>query len=208
MSLAAVQSPKPQRAGNRLVYAQDAAQRAALQAFVAERYAAAYDAEVQHFLPQLYSLHDRDGERLAAFGLRAAAAAPLFLETYLDQPIERILALAAGQPVARAEIVEIGNLAGRHPGALRLLIPAVAELLMRSGFRWLAFTGSQRLVNGFARLGIPLMPLAPARPERLDADARAAWCRYYDDAPTVMGGNIPAGQRRLLERQVSSRSPA
>lgn len=171
-----------------------------LQAFIAARYAQMYSARVSAFLPQLFALQDAAGELLAAFGLRPARSQTLFLENYLDVPIEQALALASGRPVSRSEVVEVGNLAGRHAGALRLLIPLLGDLLQQAGYRWVVFTGNARLINGFERLGIPLAPLAAARPERLPEDARADWGCYYDFAPTVMAGDIPAGRRLLQTR--------
>lgn len=177
--------------------AEDAATRDALERFIAERYASAYGARIRSFLPRLFALHGERDRRLAAFGLRDAGAAPLFLETYLDAPIEAVIGTQRQTSVARHEIAEIGNLAGRHPGALRVLIPMLGEWLQQAGYRWLVFTGNARLVNGFDRLGIRLTALAPARIERLAPEARADWGRYYESAPVVLCGDIAAGRSHL-----------
>lgn len=47
----------------------------------------------------------------AALGYRRAEAQAMFLETYLDRPIEAELSEIFGRPIPRRNIVEIGNLA-------------------------------------------------------------------------------------------------
>lgn len=45
----------------------------------------------------------------------------------------------------------------------------------------------------FARVGLPLVELATADPDRLHADARDRWGSYYDTRPMVCAGEIAAG---------------
>jgi hypothetical protein len=181
----------------RLEEAESPAERAVLEAFIAERYASAYSAVIRSFLPHLYALRGSDGRPLAAFGLRDATTGPLFLETYLDQPIEQVIGEQRSVTLSRQQIVEVGNLAGRHPGALRVLIVQLGILLQNMGYRWLVFTGNAQLINGFARLGIDLMELAPARIERLPEVMRADWGCYYEAGPVVACANITAGRAHL-----------
>ena len=163
-------------------------QRAALERFIAERFHAAHGARVQHFCAQLLGMRDALGLWQAAAGYTAAASAPLFLEQYLDRPVEELLAAAAGRPVARAEIAEVGNLAAA-PGLGRLLIPALGRHLYRLGYRWVAFTATRELRNAFRRLQLEPLQLAAALPARL-ADGGLSWGRYYSHDPAVMGGRI------------------
>lgn len=180
-----------------LIEAETPAARARLERFIADRYASAYGARIRHFLPRLYALEDDKGELLAAFGLRDASSEGLFLEAYLDQPIEQLIGERCDLDVSRHEIVEIGNLAGRKKGALRMLIGQLGLLLQNMGYRWLVFTGNPQLVNGFSRLGIDVLELAPARIERLPEDSRADWGRYYEGGPMVVCADITAGRAHL-----------
>jgi len=181
----------------------DAQWRPELQGFIAERFAEVYGADLYSFMPRLFGLHNDADELLAAFGMRAAEVGgqrePLFLEHYLDRPVEALVAQAAGRPVPRSHIVEVGNLAGASPGALRLLIPLVCEQLHREGFHWVVFTGPARLCNSFSRLGLPLEVVAPAPVDRLDTAERQRWGRYYDHQPSVMAGDIVAAAQTLRD---------
>lgn len=181
-------------AGTHLLREFAADERVLAECFIARRYAEVYGARVSHFLPRLFGLYTAQGELIAAFGLRDAGREPLFLERYLDAPIEAAVAQRAGHAVERSRIVEIGNLAGAHPGALRLLIPMLAPQLERLGYRWAACTGSAKLANGFSRLGLPVSSLAAASIERLPAQERADWGSYYASQPVVMLGRIAAAQ--------------
>lgn len=169
-----------------------------VKAFIAARFAEMHEARIRHFMPRLLSLRSR-GEMIAAFGLRSAAQSPLFLETYLDQPIEGLLQTRLGVAVDREQIVEVGHLSAIYPGAARWLIVAVTALLHREGFRWVVFTGTSSLRNGFYRLGLRPMELAQATLQHLPQNERVAWGRYYDNAPVVMAGDIAHGYQRLAQ---------
>ncbi|NKF22821.1 hypothetical protein G7Y82_10875 [Solimonas sp. C16B3] len=182
----------------RLVEAETPEARAELEAFIAERYEHAYGARIHSFMPRLYALVGDDGRPLAAFGLRDAASEPLFLETYLEQPIEQTIGERRSVALSRHEIVEVGNLAGRHGGALRVLILQLGILLQNMGYRWLVFTGHKQLINGFARLDVELVEFAAARIECIPQPLRSDWGRYYDDGPVVIGADISAGRAHLL----------
>jgi hypothetical protein len=169
-------------------------QRRAFEDFIAARFARAYGARLAHFLPHLLGVKDGLGRWQAAAGYAAAGAQPLFLEQYLDQPIEQALAAAIGAPIARGSVVEVGNLAANSAGMARALIPQLARHLHRMGYRWVAFTATRALRNSFHRLGLKPVPIAAADPARL-ADGGAHWGSYYDQDPVVVAGKISLGLR-------------
>src|SRR5690606_25495074 len=119
-----------------------------------------------------------------------------FLERYLDEPVERAIAARAGEPVTRAQVVEVGNLAARGAGTARLLIVALTRILAAEGLRWVSFTGTPALINSFRRLRLHPLKLGVADPRRMGAEL-AEWGRYYDSGPLVMAGEIPGGDRKL-----------
>ncbi len=179
----------------RLVPAAAGRHRLAVEAFIRRRFAEEHAARITRFMPSLLGLHASDGGLHGAVGLRHAGTAPLFLERYLDLPIEQAIALRCGGPVDRSEIVEVGNLAAGGPGTARRLIAALAERLAGQGLVWVAFTGTPVLLNSFRRLGLSLLRLGPADPARVGREL-ADWGRYYDCRPQVVVGRIPEGQRR------------
>ena len=161
-----------------------------IEAFIHETFDRAYGADVRHYMPRLMSLRDESGTPLAALGFRFAASSRLFLEQYLDVPIESRLAAEVHTPLARTGIVEVGNLAVAHAGGARWLIAALTAYLAGGGYRWAVFTAVPGLVNAFRRLGIPLIALAAADIARLPPEERASWGTYYDTAPTVMAASV------------------
>lgn len=173
------------------------ARRHALEAFIRARFADYYAAHIHHFMPCLLGFEDEDGKVQAAAGLRPASGMEgLFLERYLDEPIERVVSARTGLPVARQDLVEVGNFAAQGPGGARLLITALTDLVGAQGFRWVVFTGTAMLLNSFQRLGLPLVELGPADPARMGADL-ADWGRYYDSHPQVMAANVAETHKRL-----------
>ena len=144
-------------------------------------------------MPRLFKLTTRRGELVAAFGARSTQAGQLFLETYLDDSIERVIADKTGVKPQRKHVVEVGNLAAIHPGAVRWMIIALTARLYEESYEWVVFTGTAALRNAFHKLGLRPVVIGPAKPERLDADERARWGTYYDTQPMVMAGNIRYG---------------
>lgn len=163
-------------------------ERAALERFIAERFRAVHGARIRHFCAHLLGVRDALGSLQAAAGYTPAASGRLFLEQYLDRPVEELLAVAAGKPVARGRVAEVGNLAAA-PGMGRMLIPAIGRHLHGLGYRWVVFTATRELRNALRRLRLEPLRLAPALPARLP-DAGAAWGSYYTHDPAVMGGRI------------------
>lgn len=174
----------------------DDPQRQELEAFVHERFDRAHHADLHHYLPELLSLRDRHGALVAVAGIRLAQQEPLFLERYLDEPLEDPVSRIAGYAVPREELVEVGNLAVRNAGSARLIIAAITWLLAARGLRWVAFTGTPTLINSFHRLGLEPTTLAPADPARVN-DELADWGSYYDQHPQVFTGSIRYGHEQL-----------
>ncbi|MDI2143408.1 MULTISPECIES: thermostable hemolysin [unclassified Pseudomonas] len=170
----------------------DDALRETFEAFIQHRFRKAHGADIRHFMPELFGVHTGDGELCAVAGVRRAHLEPLFLERYLDEPIEPLISAAAGRPVERRDIVEVGNLASSDTGSARMSIIAITYLLAMGGLEWVTFTGNVGLVNSFHRLGLKPVTLCAADPERL-GDERQHWGSYYESKPWVHVGNIRAG---------------
>lgn len=174
----------------------DEARRRAVEDFVRERFAAHYQARVRHFMPRLFALEAADGSLHGAVGCRGAAEQGLFLERYLDEPVESVIARRTGERVEREGVVEVGNLAAHGAGTARLLIIALTRILAAEGLRWVCFTGTPALINSFRRLGLDPLTLGPADPRRMGAEL-PEWGSYYEAGPLVMAGEIPGGDRAL-----------
>ncbi len=168
-----------------------------VEALIHDRFQEVYAADVHHFMPKLLYLQSKEGEAIAALGFRPAAMERLFLEHYLDAPIEQILTRKTGRHVERASIVEVGNLADLRSGGARAAIVAVTAFLYGQGYRWVTFTGIPTLFNAFYRLGLEPETIAEADPARLSESERKEWGHYYDARPKVMYGDIHQGQEAL-----------
>jgi hypothetical protein len=152
-----------------------------------------YGADIRHFMPLLMSLRDHQGILKAVLGFRQADQDPLFLECYLDQPVEQILAARLKQPVDRSRLVEVGNLAVATPGGGRWLITALTAYLSATRSEWALFTIGPVLYNAFTRLGLKPIVLAEARYDCLPPEEQGRWGGYYDQKPMVVAGNIAHG---------------
>jgi hypothetical protein len=170
----------------------DDPRRGAYEQLIRSKYAQVHGARLEQFMPHLLGCQDGLGQALTVLGYRSAAEGPLFLEQYLDLPIEHALRHegAAAGPVAtlrREQIVEVGNFASRDRAATAELVRRLPDLLARLGFQWLVFTGTPHVRALVASFGAPLLDLGPADASRLQGDT-AHWGRYYEETPRVMAG--------------------
>lgn len=169
--------------------------RARIEAFIRQRFFDRYQARIPSFAPNLLMLQ-RDGETVAATGWRGADREALFLEAYLDRPIEQEVAQRTGRAVQRERIVEVGHLVADKPGGSVHVICTLARHLDRLGYEWVVFTATNELLRIFTRLGLPLLALAAADPVHL-GEAAQAWGSYYDTQPVVVAGRIGQALARL-----------
>ncbi|MQP68088.1 hypothetical protein GE253_22480 [Niveispirillum sp. SYP-B3756] len=165
-----------------------APERRRVEAMIRQTYAQIYGGDIAVTHPMLMSLRDANDRILAGVGFRPASTGPLFLETYLDHPVE---ALIPGGP-QRPAIVEIGNLAAAEPGASYLLFMALAAYLHGQGFEKAVVTATRPLRRLFRHIGFDALELGRARPERI-GPAAAAWGSYYANDPRVVCGNVAFG---------------
>lgn len=192
-------SPFEPLAGGWLFACAPAHERSEVERFIAARFLRAYGARLRQFFPVLMSLRHH-GSLVAACGLRRAGAEPLFLERYLDDPIDVVLSATTNKRVVPSAVVEVGNLAAARAGIARRLILELTLHLKKAGIRWAVFSAVPSLRNNFRRLGIPLIPLVPADPSRLVPGERAEWGTYYDVAPHVTVVRVAAAHTALTRK--------
>jgi hypothetical protein len=171
--------------------------RIAAEQFVWACFKHSYGAEIRHFMPLLMSLTNQDEELKAVLGFRYADDNPLFLENYLDRPVEQLLSAKLKMPVDRSRLVEVGNLAVSTVGGGRWLITALTAFLSATDSEWALFTIGPVLYNAFNRMGLELIDLAEAKLDSLPIEEQARWGSYYDQKPRVVAGNIAHGHETL-----------
>lgn len=158
-------------------------ERERVEAYIEATYAQAFSSRIRAHYPTLMSVQDAKGEIHAAVGFRLGREGPLFLERYLDAPIEAVLG------VDREGVAEIGSLASASAGASLFLFMALAGHLNQLDCDHAVATATRQLRRTFGRVGFPTRRLATADPARLGAEARD-WGGYYERDPEVLAGAI------------------
>jgi hypothetical protein len=172
-----------------MLYPQQHPRRGSVEQFITRCFADRYGAALQQFMPYLVAWHRPRGWG-AALGLRPADQEHLFVECYLDEPIEDCIQRLTDKPVRRHHIVEVGNLAITESALSRLLFIAMTVFLAHQGFEWVVFTANPQVRNIFRRLQLKPVMLTSADPLRLGGE-RLNWGSYYDKPAQVMMGYIP-----------------
>lgn len=157
-----------------------------VEAFIHAVFKITYGANVTEFMPTLVALRDENGVLMAAFGMRSAAKEKLFLEQYLDIPIEQLLTEQLGKPITRNEITCIGNLAVSNPRNAGVLIAHVIQHSLDIGIEWCVATAHHSLQNGLVKGGRDVYPLHLADKAHLPLEEQAVWGTYYDQMPQVV----------------------
>lgn len=167
--------------------------REAVEHFITDIYARAYGANIHVHYPVLMSVRDEAGQILAATGFRPAVNEPLFLEQYLNAPVQDVL------QTPRAQIVEIGNLASDGGGASLYLFAALAAYLNYKSFTQAVVTSTDFLERRFRQMGLQPKLHAKADPALLLSDGEN-WGTYYDTQPHVISGSVAQGYKRLQKQ--------
>ena len=169
-----------QCSGDFVLANQDCVKREELQSFIQSGFAREYNANVREFMPQLMAV-DAQGIK-AVLGLRCAAE-PLFIEQYLDHPVETYFSEHA--PLSRNEILEIGNLVSHNRLHTTRLFMLTAISAIESGFRFLVFSATGNVAKLLSAYGLPLTLLQMADGKKL-GDEQRNWGSYYQTDPQVM----------------------
>jgi hypothetical protein len=177
-------------------------ERGDIEDFIRAVYARRFDASVHGFMPELVARRDALGRIVAAAGIRIATE-PLFLEQYLDRPVERHIERLTGLRPDRAAIAEVGQLAAARAGEGRKLIFELARRLAGHRVEWVVGTLTEELRHLFARMGVEPLVLDRADPQRLAA-SHDDWGRYYEHRPQVLAGHLPTAIAQL--RRVEARN--
>lgn len=181
------------------LYGAKCAGRVDLERFIAEKYRQIHNAQLNEYLPLLFGVR-HNTELVGAVGMRPGLYRPMFLEQYLDLPIEQQVAAFSNQPVDRCSLVEIGNLAIARKGHGPLLMVMMTAVLAEAGYEWMVFTVTEQVERLIGRLGFKPHYLKGAEPDRLVGD-QSLWGSYYENNPRVMVGNLETAMAVIAENE-------
>jgi len=176
-------------------------ERTEVEQYIAKQFQTAYGADIQDFLPLLFSLRCNN-TLSAATGICRAGSRPLFIEQYLDSSIENEINHLSSQYVHRSSIAEIGNLAGTQRGSSQLLFIILASILHQVNVKWIVFTATPQVQRMIGKLGLQLHPLKEASPLCLSQSSIQNWGSYYDTKPMVVAGQLDEAIELIHNRQI------
>ena len=163
--------------------------RSAAESFIQQIYRNAFSASVETFSPLLVGFRDHVTDWTAVAGCRYACDGPLYLERYLDEPIEVALSYVAREKVLRNDIVEVGQLAAARVGDGRRLIGELRHSLADQGYKWAVCTFTRELRRLFSQMGLTSTVLVAALSEK-GVDTQNKWGEYYKHQPVVVAGRL------------------
>ena len=153
-----------------------------------------HSASLKAFMPTLLAAKDEDDQMSIAVGIRRIKEEPIFLEQYLDQPIDRVISQIAGKDIERQQTAEVGNLACTCAGSSRKLITLLVHYFNARNVEWAVCTGTSTVRAILNKLGIEYTYIEKADPERL-GDEQHSWGNYYHHNPYVLAIDIQQAMR-------------
>ncbi len=144
-----------------------------------------YQADIQHFLPNLVSIETGD-QLQSVIGFRSAKTQRLFIEQYLHSPIESFF---NEENIERSQIAEFGNLFGTNRASTLQLFIITFLSLAQSGFKKLAFCATPQVKTMFDRFAVATQHLGTASPEQIGSQIQH-WGSYYDTKPELFAIDV------------------
>ncbi|WP_286235202.1 thermostable hemolysin [Thalassotalea sediminis] len=162
------------------LYDKNHAKRKDTEAFVANGFKAAYNADINHFLPMLLQLTMLDQK--AVLGLRSATST-LFIEQYL--PRTRELMSYFHPATAKQDVIEIGNLHSSNKALTAQLLLVTAVALFMCEKKYMVFSATAQVRHMLTKTGINLESICKANKAKL-VDSAEHWGSYYQTSPEVI----------------------
>ena len=144
-----------------------------------------FSSHLEEFHPFILSFWSNN-EIQAVVGFRAAVVGPLFLEQYLDEPVEVVL------DTDRKFMVEIGGFAAVNRAVALPLMRHAADSLQQAGFTTAVCTANRPIRSCLRKFGIEFAEIGVANPEFV-GESRTSWGSYYKSEPKVIAGDIATG---------------
>jgi hypothetical protein len=164
-----------------------------------------YGASLASFAPTIVAELSRTRDVRCAAGIRFAHE-PLFLECYLDRPIEEVLQDNLGTRVPRDRIVEVCHLAGAESGSSLTFVRKLTALLHGIGAEWAIFTATEPLRLLLARRGLSMIELGKASVRRVSCPE--TWGSYFENDPRIMAVTRYSADEARLATPLFVPSPA
>ncbi|MEW6989213.1 thermostable hemolysin [Colwelliaceae bacterium 6441] len=164
-----------------------------IEQFIRHGFAKSYGADISVNMPWVLAI--KEGKFKAGLGIRSAIQT-LFVEQYLDKPIEQYISTLADN-VARKEIAEIGNL---YSNAKRFTLPlflVTAVSLFCNHYRYMVFSGTEHVLKLIKNTGIETTFISTADKEKL-LPSNDDWGSYYDTKPNVVCVSL-TGVMKIIE---------
>lgn len=163
------------------LYSQTHHERKAIEAFIQHGFEHTYRASISVTMPMLLAI--KQGNFKAALGLRTASS-PLFVEQYLDEPIENAIQNTEVK-ATRNYIVEVGHLYSNHTKFALPLLLTTGISLFAVGQKTVVFCATAHVKKLITQAGIPLVELCQANQQKL-VNSGEFWGSYYQTSPSVI----------------------
>jgi hypothetical protein len=159
--------------------------RSEIEQFIRQGFLKSYQAKVSVNMPHLLALCN--GSYKAALGIRSGQDT-LFIEQYLTSAIEQQSVFVKNN-IDRKNIVEIGHLFSNNQRFTIPLFMITAVSLFYMNYKYMVFSGTEKVVNIIAKSGVHCTDLCNAQQNKIQASTDE-WGSYYATKPKVIAVSL------------------
>ncbi|MBA6232140.1 MULTISPECIES: thermostable hemolysin [unclassified Colwellia] len=160
-------------------------QRNEIEQFIKQGFFKSYQAKVSVTMPHLLALCN--GTYKAALGIRSGRD-DLFIEQYLLGPVEQQPVFVQNN-IHRKDIVEIGHLFSNNQRFTLPLFMITAVSLFYMNYKYMVFSGTEKVVNIMAKSGVHCTHLCDAHENKIQTSTDH-WGSYYATNPKVIAVSL------------------
>ncbi len=149
-----------------------------------------YSANVKYSFPYVLTLNYK--KRIcAAAGIRLAESGPLFLERYLQYPVEQETGMCFKTAVRRESIVELSNIISVWRGNNKLLLMLLIDLLHKVNREWLLLLSNREVEDALKKINFTTIRLSDISAKILNGE-KEQWGSYFNDNSRIILCHVPS----------------
>lgn len=168
-----------------------------VEAFINKSFKKKYSTEAK-FVPSILISLNYNKRIFEVLGMGLAESGPLFLEQYLQYPIEQEIGFFYKTAIKRESIAEMGTVISFCRSTKQLLLILLINYLYKTNREWLVLLSNSEIENTLKRMHFTTVPFSDESIKK-----KEQWAGYLNDESRIMYGHIPSAMSILMQKPLT-----